>query len=198
MIESEIRTELALGEGALTAPTPGIAKRPIGLSLGIPLFAGLTALGAYAAVPMGPVPMTLQTLFVLLAGTVLGPSAGAASQLLYLSAGAVGVPVFSSGGAGLAWAFGPTGGFLMAFPLAAAVAGWFAGKARRTLPTTLGLVLATGLIFVLGAAWLGAITDWDSARIIQVAVLPFLLGAVLKVGIALVVTRQMVARGFGR
>ncbi|MGI9627687.1 MAG: biotin transporter BioY [Longimicrobiales bacterium] len=200
MIESDVATELTLDEATLAdtsraRPRPRVVRRPVGLSIGIPLFALLTALGAYAAVPMAPVPMTLQTLFVLLAGTVLGPSAGAASMLLYLFVGALGAPIFSVGGAGLGWAFGPTGGFLMAFPLAAAVAGWCAGQSKRTVPTLVGLVLASLVIFLLGAAWLGAISDLSLAGILQVAVVPFLVGAVVKVGIALVVTRQVAGMG---
>ena len=197
MIESEARRELTLVE-SVGSPVSAIIDRPIGLPLGIPLFAALTAVGAYVAVPMAPVPMTLQTLFVLLAGTVLGPAAGAASQLLYIAVGAAGAPIFSGGGAGLGWVFGPTGGFLMAFPLAAAMAGWLAGEARRVIPTVLGLIVGTVAIFLLGAAWLGATTDWDGTRIAQVAVLPFLFGAVVKAAIALVVTRQVISRGAGR
>jgi len=76
------------------------ANRPVALPLAVLVFAGLTALGAHIAVPLGftPVPMTLQTLFVLLAGLLLGPVAGAASQLLYLGLGLTGVPVFAIGG----------------------------------------------------------------------------------------------------
>ena len=206
MIEREVGAELVMQETAVSPTVNRTAHatrrsfslgldHSIGLSLGIVLFAALTAAGAYASVPMTPVPMTLQTLFVLLAGTILGPSAGAMSQVLYLAAGAAGAPVFSSGAAGLPWLFGPTGGFLMAFPVAAAVAGWLAGPRRRTLPTLLGLALGSVLIFVLGAAWLGATTEWSGARILQVAVLPFLFGAVVKMGIALVVTRQVARTG---
>ncbi|NNF26570.1 MAG: biotin transporter BioY [Gemmatimonadetes bacterium] len=208
MIETEVGTELVIQENtvspAVSRPTRSVAARrawslsldhSVGLSLGIVLFAALTAAGAYASVPMAPVPMTLQTLFVLLAGTILGPSAGAMSQMLYLAVGAAGAPVFASGAAGLPWLFGPTGGFLMAFPVAAAVAGWLAGSRRRVWPTLLGLALGSVLIFIMGAAWLGATTEWSGSRIVQVAVLPFLFGAVVKMGIALLVTRQVARAG---
>lgn len=208
MIEPEVGAELVMQETAVP-PAVNRPTRPaapprtrslrldhsLGLSLGIVLFAGLTAAGAYASVPMTPVPMTLQTLFVLLAGTILGPSAGAMSQMLYLAVGAAGAPVFASGGAGLPWLFGPTGGFLMAFPVAAALAGWLAGPKREVVPTLLGLALGSVTIFVMGAAWLGAITEWSGVRIFQVAVMPFLFGAVVKMGIALVVTRQVARAG---
>jgi len=206
MIESDVGSDLILpdatGKSGVKTPSAVAGRgwalgldRSVGLSLGIVLFAALTAAGAYASVPMTPVPMTLQTLFVLLAGTILGPTAGAMSQLLYLVVGAAGAPVFASGGAGVPWLFGPTGGFLMAFPMAAAVAGWVAGSRRRWLPTLAGLALGSALIFALGAAWLGATTEWSGSRIAQVAVVPFLFGAVVKMGIALLVTRQVVRAG---
>lgn len=208
MIEPEVGAELVMQD---TTVPPAVSRparsaeasrpwslqldRSVGLSLGVVLFAALTAAGAYASVPITPVPMTLQTLFVLLAGTILGPSAGAMSQLLYLAVGAAGAPVFSNGGAGLPWLFGPTGGFLMAFPVAAAVAGALAGSRRNLIPTLLGLIAGSVIIFALGAAWLGATTEWSGARILQVAVLPFLFGAVVKAGIALLVTRQVIRAG---
>ncbi len=86
-------------------------------------FAALTAIGAQIEVPNYPVPFTLQTLFVLLAGSLLGPRLGALSMGAYLFAGVLGMPVFSSGGFGLAKILGPTGGYLLAFPVAAFVIG---------------------------------------------------------------------------
>jgi hypothetical protein len=81
-------------------------------AVGIVAFALATVFGAQVAVPvpLTPVPITLQTLFVILAGVVMGPRAGAASMALYVGAGALGAPVFSNGGAGLGWLLGPTGG----------------------------------------------------------------------------------------
>ena len=93
-------------------------------------FALLTALSAYVAVPIPgtQVPVTLQTLVVVLSGALLGPGLGAAAQATYLTAGMLGAPVFSGGAAGLGWLFGPTGGYLLAFPAAAAVVGVLAGR----------------------------------------------------------------------
>ena len=192
MIDSEAKV-------VLTAPVlPG--SRRVGLPVAIVVFSVLTALGAQVAVPLGvtPVPMTLQTLFVLLAGAVLGPVAGAGSQLLYLGLGFAGVPVFAMGGAGLPWVFGPTGGYLMAFPMAAALVGWIAGRERGGVRTALGLVAATVVIFTLGAGWLSVITDLGPGALFATAVQPFLPGAVVKAAIAFVVIRQVMARGLLR
>src|SRR6185503_16683422 len=102
------------------------------------LFAALTAIGAQIEIPNAPVPYTLQTLFVLLSGALLGPRYGAASMLLYLAAGALGLPVFSSFGFGAARLLGPTGGYLLAFPAASFATGYLAGER----PTFIRLVLA--------------------------------------------------------
>lgn len=173
-------------------------SRPLGIAVWTLCFSLLTAAGAYVAVPLGftPVPITLQTLFVLLSGGVLGPVAGAASQLLYLGMGVSGVPVFALGGGGWPWLLGPTGGYLLAFPLAAALVGWISRDSKEFLLPALGLAAGTAAIFALGASWVAAISDRGPAEIFAIAVQPFLLGAVLKGAIALAVIRA--ARGRAR
>ncbi len=155
-------------------------------------FAALTAIGARLSVPVPGlvVPMTLQPVAVLLAGALLGSRGGAMSQAVYLAAGAAGLPVFAAGG-GAAYLLGPTGGYLVAFPLAAAVAGRAAGVDRRLLAATLWLVAAVAVIHAGGLSWL-----WISGgqRAIETAgVTVFLLGDILKVAFTLVL-----ARGVGR
>lgn len=170
--------------------------RPVALSAGVLLFAAATALGARVAVPLGftPVPMTLQTLVVLLAGALLGPGAGAASQLAYLGLGAAGVPVFAAGGAGLPWLLGPTGGYLLAFPLAAAAVGWIGGPGRGPLRSAAGLAAGTATVFALGAAWLAAATGAGPGEVFALAVQPFLAGAAIKAVAAYVVVRALAGR----
>ncbi len=189
MINSHARVSFLAPEAA--------GVRHLAMPIAVALFALLTALGARVAVPLGvtPVPMTLQTLFVLLSGTLLGPVAGASSQLLYLGLGVAGVPVFAMGGAGLPWIFGPTGGYLMAFPLAAALAGWISGAEGRALRTAIAVVVGSAVIFAMGAGWLSVVTGLGSGALFLAAVQPFLLGAVVKAAICFVATRQMVARG---
>jgi biotin transport system substrate-specific component len=99
----------------------------------ITLFAALTALGAQVAIPLPftPVPVTLQVLFPLLAGLVLGSKRGALSQAEYVAAGLAGLPVFAKGGSGLAYFLGPTGGYLLGFIAAAFVVGELVAMNRR-------------------------------------------------------------------
>lgn len=116
----------------------------------IALFAAATALGARVEIPNTPVPYTLQTLFVLLAGALLGPRNGAISQVLYLAVGALGLPVFSLGGFGLAKLIGPTGGYLLAFPVAAASVGYLVERYRSFAGVWFSMSVGLMLIFALG------------------------------------------------
>ncbi len=109
-------------------------------------FVAATALGARLEIPHEPVPYTLQTLVVLLAGAFLGARNGAISQAAYLAAGALGAPVFAGGAFGPAVLFGPTGGYLLAFPVSAAVIGLLL-KDGRSLPRCF-LAMAVGLLVV--------------------------------------------------
>ena len=119
---------------------------PIAVTLQVVLFPRLTAIGAQLEIPHPPVPFTLQTLFVLLSGAILGPRLGAVSMLVYLGAGVAGLPVFSSFGFGIARLLGPTGGYLLAFPAAAFIVGYLRGE-RPTFPRLL-LSMAAALVVV--------------------------------------------------
>lgn len=146
--------------------------------VGVVAFAAATAFGARVAVPIPgtPIPFTLQPLFVLLAGAVLGGRLGAASQLLYLAAGIAGLPVFAAGG-GAAYLFGPTGGYLMAYPAAALVAGTLGrGGKLRALP---GLLLALAVIYAGGLAWLSVVGNVDAA--VALGLRPFVMADLVKV-----------------
>jgi biotin transport system substrate-specific component len=89
----------------------------------ISLFTGLTAIGAFISLPIGPVPITMQTLFVLLGGIILGPKLGALSQIIYIILGLVGVPIFAGFSGGLQTILKPSFGFLLGFIFAAYVVG---------------------------------------------------------------------------
>jgi biotin transport system substrate-specific component len=98
-----------------------ISSKKAVAAIGVTFFVLATALSAYVRIPVpgSPVPITLQTFFVLLAGAVLGRKLGAASQIGYVILGAVGLPIFQGAGYGIAYLFGPTGGYLMGFAAAA-------------------------------------------------------------------------------
>ena len=146
----------------------------------------LTGLAAQVAIPLPftPVPVTGQTFAVLLTGAALGARRGFLAQLLYLAQGASGLPVFAGGAAGAAYLLGPSGGYLVAFPLAAAVTGFLAERAwdRRFL-TMLGvMLLGSTVIFALGAA--GLVRFVPRSQVLAAGVLPFLPGDLVKSALA--------------
>ncbi len=151
----------------------------------------LIALGAQISVPMLPVPMTLQTLAILLVGFTAGSRLGAGAVVAYLAQGAMGLPVFSGGGAGAAWLVGPTGGFLFGFVAMAWAAGFMAerGLARGFLGTLLTALAVSALLYVPGVLWLDAMTGLNLTGAASNGMIPFLLGdAVKAVVAALIVT----------
>jgi biotin transport system substrate-specific component len=141
------------------------AGRPLTPAIQAVLFAALTAAGAQIEIPHAPVPYTLQTFFVLLAGALLGPRVGALSMLAYLGAGALGMPVFSSFGFGVARLFGPTGGYLLAFPAAAFIVGALAGAKPSLGRLVVSMAAALVVVFACGTLQLRltAIPDWSAA-----------------------------------
>lgn len=149
------------------------------------------ALGAQISVPMLPVPMTLQTLAVVLVGLTAGARLGAAAVLAYLFEGALGLPVFSGGGAGLAWLAGPTAGFLFGFVAMGWGAGFLAerGVARGLVGTFVSALLVSALLYVPGVLWLTAVTPLDLSGAVARGAVPFLLGDAVKAAVAaLIVT----------
>lgn len=146
----------------------------------------LIALSAQVAVPMWPVPMTLQTLAVLLVGLTAGARLGAAAVLAYLAQGAAGLPVFAGGTGGLAVLAGPTAGFLWGFVPLAFAAGWLVERGlARGFWRTLGCALAVSAgLYLPGVLWLTAVTPLTLARAIELGMLPFLVGDAVKAAIA--------------
>ena len=145
---------------------------------------------AKLSIPFWPVPLTMQTLVVLVIGMAFGARLGAATVLLYLAEGAVGLPVFSGTpekGLGLAYMMSTTGGYLVGFVLAAGAVGFLAerGWDRSPLKTALAMVLGNVLIYVTGLLWLGTIVGWDKP-VLAWGLTPFLAGDAVKIGAAAV------------
>ncbi|ASJ07432.1 biotin transporter BioY [Thermococcus pacificus] len=156
------------------------------------LFAALTAVGAQIAVPIGPVPFTLQVLLVLLSGLVLGSRLGLVSQLVYLVAGAVGFPVFAEFSGGFAHIYGPTGGYLLAFPIAAFLAGYITEKTGESVwGMTAGSLFGVVVIYALGWLRLCLFMAGDFGKAFKLGVLPFVPFDVLKAGIAVGVAKTV-------
>lgn len=182
------------------ASTPDLARsndtplsRSMFWALGVPLFALLTALGAHVSVPLPPdgVPMTLQTLFVVLAALCLGPKAGALSMLLYIAAGMVGVPLFADGEVGLAVILGQTGGYIVGFLACQPVVGMIVkgadGQPRGWLALVLGVLAAHVVVFAIGVPWLAIVRGFTLERAIEGGMVPFLPGMVIKSVIAVLI-----------
>lgn len=147
-------------------------------------------LSARISIPFYPVPVTMQSLAVLLIGAAFGMRLGAATMVLYLAEGALGLPVFAGTpmhGVGVAYMMGPTGGFLAGFVLAAATVGFFAERgAHRSVPQMLGaMTLGHVVLFATGYAWLAQLMGPQVA--FAAGVMPFILGTVVKTLLAALV-----------
>lgn len=140
----------------------------------------LLTLSAKAQVPFWPVPMTLQTLVVLVLGAAYGPALAASTVALYLAEGLAGLPVFAGAAAGPAYMMGPTGGYLVGFLVAAIVMGALAQRGfDRTLPRLLGLMtLGHAVIFAFGFAWMAVLFGAEKAFALGVA--PFWAATIVK------------------
>lgn len=152
---------------------------------------GLMAICAHVSLPLyfTPVPLTLQTFAVILIGLALGPALGFSAMLLYLAEGAAGMPVFSPHRlGGVAQLLGPTGGYLMSYPFAAAAAGAIVraiGSRRAEFAAAIVAgAVASLFIFGMGPAWLAHLTHLNASSTWRLAIQPFLPGEVIKVAAA--------------
>jgi len=161
-----------------------------GLALAAVL-ASLTACTGVFSVPLPftPVPITLQVFFVFLAGSLAGPYYGALSMLLYLVMGSVGLPVFSRFGAGLGHLLGPTGGYLLAFPIAAFISGLITlsrspTKVGEYMRVSAGMLAALAAIYIIGVMWLSTYLHRSFLETFLVGGLPFIPVDILKIIVA--------------
>ncbi|NJN67884.1 MAG: biotin transporter BioY [Chloroflexaceae bacterium] len=156
------------------------------LILGGSLFVALCA-KIRVPLPFTPVPITAQTLGILLVGSLLGWRLGLLSMGLYLAMGVAGLPFFTGEGAGWSYLLGATGGYLLATPLAAALVGWLAerGWDRRVPTMALSMIFGNAIIYLLGVAWLAALIGLQAA--VVKGMLPFIVGDAFKIAIACVV-----------
>ena len=166
--------------GAALAPLDW--TRSAGLVIVFSLF---IAACAQFTIHIGPVPITGQSFAVLLTGALLGSRLGAAAVIAYLIEGAIGLPFFAGGGAGIVRFFGPTGGYLVAFPAAAFIVGAFADHGwDKRYPTAVAAMAIGSLVILLGGwAWFAILTNTPPVAAFKIAVLPFLLGDVIKIAL---------------
>ena len=147
-------------------------------------FTVLTFLAAQVEIPTQPVPFTLQTMLVLLAGAFLGSRNGAYSQIVYLVLGVIGIPVYAGFSFGLAKIFGPTGGYLLSFPFAAYLVGYIVEKKSGTLALILSFVLGQLLILFVGAAFLAVFMNGDFSKAMFSGVVIFSVWDIIKISAA--------------
>jgi biotin transport system substrate-specific component len=179
-LRSNSRPTLPLLE-SLSQTLPGKILVAIGAT-------ALIAAGAHISLrlPFTPVPLTMSDFTVLLVGMALGPTAAFSVLILYLLEGASGLPVFNPGGlGGVAQLFGPTGGYLVAYPFAAVIAGAASRLSRSGMSSFTAAVIAdtgaTAIILTFGATWLAHSHYLSASSAWNVAVAPFLFGAAAKV-----------------
>lgn len=185
----DFKRDFALPIPALAATGSRTTRISVGVALSL-AFAGLTALGAYIVIPIQPVPITMQTLFVLLAGASIGRGWGSLSQWLYVGLGIVGIPMFAGGASGLGILGGPTGGYLIAFLVTPWVVGTLLKRSDRLVWQAFAFVVGKLVILTLGVTHLTLFYTHDLAQSVAVGVLPFLPGAAFKIVAALSIYRS--------
>ena len=160
---------------------------PLGLARQALIVAGASLFVALCArislpLPFTPVPLTMSNFAVLAVGLTLGSRRGFAALCLYLMEGAAGLPVFSGGAVGAVHFFGPTGGYLMAYPLVAFVAGFIAERGTRSfLRTAIASAVAELALFACGLSWLAAIAHVSVSQAIGFGLYPFVFAEIIKI-----------------
>ncbi|MCD6336927.1 MAG: biotin transporter BioY [Candidatus Marinimicrobia bacterium] len=135
-------------------------------------------------IPLQPIPITGQTLGVLLTGIMLGRKRAVAAMITYLTMGLIGFPVFANGAFGLITLIGPTGGYLLGFVPAAFIMGWLGDKGwyNHALSAISAILIGHAIVFSFGLIWLSNFTEWNA--VLATGLIPFLPGAVVKTLIA--------------
>lgn len=161
-----------------------ITSKNLTAAIGVAFFALATILGAYVRIPVAgsPVPITLQTFFVIISGAVLGRKLGSISQASYILLGAIGLPVFQGASSGAAYLAGPTGGYLVGFLAAAYCTGRLAAFAQRSIAHAIAVFAAGSLVILAcGALWLALLYGAGLKNAVAMGILPFIPGDAVKV-----------------
>ena len=167
------------------------SSRPLVQLFWVGLFAAGTMLSARFEIPHQPVPYTLQTLMVLLSGAFLGPRNGMLSQLAYIAAGILGAPVFAGGAAGIVRILGPSGGYILSFPLAAALVGYLVSRRHSLMQVALSMAAGLAVVFALGALHLFAFYTHSIVTAFEAGVLIFSWWDLLKLSAASMIYFEM-------
>lgn len=156
------------------------------------LFVALIAMGAFIAIPIGPVPIVLQNMFVLLAGIILGPVWGLACVGIYLLIGFAGLPVFAGGTSGMGKLFGPTGGYLLGYLPAVFVTGTISKAMKKTMAgDVLAMIVGSLIVYAAGVPWLKLAFSLSWSKALAAGMVPFLIGDGLKIAAAALIARKI-------
>lgn len=153
----------------------------------IGIFPALMAITAGISIPIGSVPITLQTMFVMLTGLILGKKMGFIAMTIYLILGMIGVPVFAGYQSGLSVILGPSGGFLLAFPFASFLVGFLNEKKQHILLSTF---LGTVFIYIIGIPWMMYVLSWEVIPTISYMTV-FFPGDVIKIAIVYILYKRI-------
>ncbi len=165
-------------------------KKQIRTTVLTAVFTALIAAGAYIAIPIGPVPIVLTTFFVLLSGLLGGALIGLYSVGMYLLLGVLGLPVFAGGAGGFAVLAGPTGGYLIGYLLASVTAGLLYRSSKKTPLALKGILVAAAaligavMVYIPGLPWLKYSLSMEWTRALQIGLIPFIPGDILKAAAA--------------
>ena len=202
-----IKRDVAISSAAiatgspLTAVLPAAGARRVAVGIALAgLFALLTVVGANIVIPISPVPITMQTLFVLLAGASIGSGWGTLSQVLYVGLGLVGLPMFAGGAAGASILTGPTGGYLLGFVVTPWVVGALLRRSNSVRWQVASFAIGQVVILALGVLQLTLYYTHDLGHSLAVGVVPFLPGDVFKIAAATSIHRssQALVRHYSR
>ncbi|MBU1343387.1 MAG: biotin transporter BioY [Proteobacteria bacterium] len=156
------------------------------------LFVAFIAIGAFIAIPVGPVPIVLQNMFVLLAGIILGPVWGLVCVAVYLLIGLAGLPVFAGGTSGIGKLFGPTGGYLLGYLPCVFVTGSISkGLGKKMSSDMIAMLIGSLIVYAAGVPWLKVVTAMTFEKAIAVGMVPFLIGDALKIVAAAFIAKTL-------
>ena len=157
------------------------------------MFAAVIALCSIIAIPVGEIPVTLQTLAVCLTAAVLGWKRGVLSVFIYILLGAAGLPVFSGMQGGLGVLAGPTGGYIVGFLATAFIVGFTAERyGRRALPLALSMAAGVIACYAVGSVWFTVVMKCGIAQTMLTCVIPFLIPDAVKIALAVFLSRRLI------
>jgi len=165
--------------------------------IAVMVFVTFISLGAFVRIPLPftPVPVTLQTFFVLLCAALLGAGLGAAVPSMYISLGLLGLPIFAGAGCGLFYLMGPTGGYIAGFIFASIFAGRFIKYGKGNLFAVFSILLIADLIILsCGILWLRFLLGYSLTKLLLIGFIPFIPGDLLKVFLATILYLKLKSR----